>query len=72
MDSNSSTAAPLRAVFQSARPFGLSDDQVLHTFDETLWAVGEEATMSEYLDELSGTLARAILAEERTRSRRNS
>ena len=72
MDSNASTTAPLRAVFESARQFGLSDDQVLHTFDETFWAVGGDATVSEYLDELSGTLARRILAEERIRSQRGS
>jgi hypothetical protein len=70
MDSNPATAAPLRAVFESARQFGLSHEQVLHTFDETLWAVGEDATLSEYLDELSGTLARRILAVERDRSQR--
>ena len=57
-------------MFESARQFGLSDEDVLRTFDETLWTVGEDATMSEYLDELSGTLARRILAEERDRSRR--
>jgi uncharacterized protein (DUF1800 family) len=71
MDSNySTTATPLRAVFESARQFGLSDEDVLGTFDETLRAVGEHATMSEYLDELNGTLARCILARERERSRR--
>jgi hypothetical protein len=71
MDSNSSTTTtPLRAVFESARQFGLSGDQILRTFDETLGAVGEDATVSEYLDELSGTLARRILAVERDRSLR--
>ncbi len=70
MHSNSATASPLKAVFESAKHFGLSDDDVLRTLDETLWAVGEDATMSEYLDELNGTLARCILARERDRSRR--
>ena len=70
MDSNSKTATPLTAVFESARQFGLSDKDVLRTFDETLWTVGEDATMSEFLEELSGTLARSILARERDRSRR--
>jgi hypothetical protein len=70
MDLNSTTATPLQAVFESARQFGLSDDQILQTFDEALVAVGEDATVSEYIDELSGTLARRILARERERSRR--
>ena len=70
MDSNCTAAAPVQAVFGSARQFGLADDEVLRTFDEALWTVGEDATVSEYLDELSGMLARHILARERERSRR--
>jgi hypothetical protein len=70
--SNSTTATPLRAVFESARQFGLSDDQILRTVDETLGVVGEDATVSDYVDELAGTLARCILAAERDRSRRGS
>ena len=69
MDSNSTTVAPLRAVFESARQFGLRDDQILDTFDETLWAVGEDANVSEFIDELNGALARCILTSERKRSR---
>ena len=71
MHSNSFAATPVQAVFLSARQFGLGEDEVLRTFDEALWTVGEDATMSEYLDELSGTLARRILARERDRSRRD-
>ena len=70
MEFNSTSTTPLRAVFDSARQFGLSDDQILRTVDETLGAVGEDATVSEYLDELSGTLARRILVVERDRSLR--
>jgi hypothetical protein len=70
MHSGPAAAAPLQAVFQSAKQFGLSDDDVLRTFDEAFWTVGEDAPMSEYLDELSGTLARRILDRERERSRR--
>jgi hypothetical protein len=65
------TTTPLRAVFESAR-HGLGDDQILRTFDETLGVVDEDATVSEFLDELSGTLARRILAVERDRSLRDS
>ena len=70
MDSNPTTTTPLRAVFESARQFGLSDDQILQTVDETLGTVGDDAYVSDYLDELSGNLARRILTAERDRSRR--
>jgi hypothetical protein len=72
MDPNPTTTTPLRAVFESARQFGLSDDQILRTFDETVGAVGHDATVSEYIDELSGRLARCILATERDRALRDS
>jgi hypothetical protein len=65
MDSNRSTVAPVQAVFKSARQFGLGEGEVMRTFDEALWTVGEDAPMSEYLDELSAALARRILAKER-------
>jgi hypothetical protein len=71
MEFNSTRTIPLRAMFESARQFGLSDDQILRTFDETLGVVGEDATVSEFLDELSGALARRILAMERDRSLRD-
>jgi hypothetical protein len=70
MDPNYTTTTPLRAVFDSARQFGLSDEQILRTFDETLGAVGDDATVSDYVDELAGALARRILAAERDRSTR--
>jgi hypothetical protein len=69
LGSNSATATPLRAVFDSARLFGLSHEQILRTCDETISDVGEDATLSEYLDELNGALARRILAAERQRVR---
>ena len=73
MDSNRSTVAPIQAVFQSARQFGLDEGAVMATFDQALWIVGEDATMGDYLDELSAALARRILAQERhNRSRPDS
>ena len=73
MDSNRSTVAPVQAVFESARQFGLDEGEVINTFDQALWTVGEDATMAEYLDELSAALARRILAKERrNHSRRAS
>jgi hypothetical protein len=65
MDSNRSTVAPIQAVFESARQFGLSEGDVVETFDQALWIVGEDATMVDFLDELSAALARRILAQER-------
>ena len=65
MDSNRSTVAPIQAVFQSARQFGLDEGAVMETFDQALWIVGEDATMGDYLDELSAALARRILTQER-------
>ncbi len=65
MDSNRSTVAPIEAVFQSARQFGLGEGDVIQTFDQALCTVGEDATMVDYLDELSAALARRILAQER-------
>lgn len=72
MHSGSAAATPVQSVFASARQFGLSHEDVLRTFDETLWLVGEDATISDYLDELSGTLAKRILVRERERSRRRN
>ena len=65
MDSNRSTVAPIQAVFQSAKQFGLDEGAVMETFDQALWIVGEDATMGDYLDELSAALARRILMQER-------
>ena len=65
MDSNRSTVAPVQALFRSATQFGLGEGQVIQAFDEALWTVGEDAPMSEYLDELSAALARRILAKQR-------
>ena len=65
MESNRSAVAPIQAVFQSAKQFGLDEGAVMETFDQALWIVGEDATMGEYLDELSAALARRILDQDR-------
>ena len=72
MDSNRATVAPLQAVFESAKQFGLGEGEAIATFDQALWTVGEDATMGEYLDELSAALARRILAKERQHHRNHS
>jgi hypothetical protein len=58
----------LQAIFQSARRFGLSEEEAWRALDETLLVVGGDATVSEYLDELAATLARRIIVSERDAS----
>jgi hypothetical protein len=59
----------LQEMFKSARRFGLSEQAAWEAVDDTLLAVGWHATMSDYLDELAGALARRILVSERDASR---
>ena len=65
MDTGSAVTAPLRASFNAARRFGLSDDEVWHTVDEVVSRAGLHATVGECLEEITATLAREILAKER-------
>jgi hypothetical protein len=55
----------LQAVFDGARCFGLSDEEVWRAFDDSLDETGADAPVSEYLDELTGVLARRILHKQR-------
>jgi hypothetical protein len=57
--------AGLQAIFEGARMFGLSDEDAWRTLDDVLYAVGTDATVAEYLDELTGALARGILTTAR-------
>jgi hypothetical protein len=57
--------AGLEAIFEGARSFGLSEEAAWRTADDVLYAVGPDATVSEYLDELTGAMARRILATAR-------
>jgi hypothetical protein len=56
---------PLQAIFECATRFGLTEDEVWRAIDESLYEVGRDATVSEYLEELVGALAGRILAKER-------
>lgn len=58
----------LHDMFKSARRFGLSDQAAWQAVDDTLFTVGRDATMSDFLDELAGALARRILVSERDAS----
>jgi hypothetical protein len=60
------TAIPsLQAIFDGAKRFGLTDEEVWQTVNESLYQVGRDATVPEYLDELTEALARRILSKER-------
>jgi hypothetical protein len=55
----------LQAIFDGAKSFGLSDDDVLRMANDSMEAAGADATVSEYLDELIASLARMILLKHR-------
>jgi hypothetical protein len=57
--------AGLQAIFEGAQSFGLSEEETWRTADGVLYAVGTEATVSEYLEVLTGALARGIVATAR-------
>lgn len=65
MDTDYYAIPPLRAIFDSAKHFGLTEDEAWQMVDECLYEALGDASMSEYLDELTGALARRILAKER-------
>ena len=69
MDHDQAVASPLREITTAATEFGLSSDDVLSTMDEAVHVTGTELPVSEFLDELSGMLARRILIKEQTRFR---
>ena len=56
---------PLRAIFEGAKDFGLTEDEAWRAVDESLYEVGRSATISEYLDELTEALAQRILSKQR-------
>jgi hypothetical protein len=56
---------PLQAIFDGARRFGLTDVEVWQAFDEALDEVGPDATVADYVQGLTGELARRILRKQR-------
>ena len=63
-------APTLQEIFEGARDFGLSDDEIWRTANESQQWAGPEATVPEYLEELAGALAhRIVIKERRNRSR---
>lgn len=65
MDPADTAASPLHAMFDNAKRFGLTDQEVWWAVDECLYDLGTEATVREYLDELAGALARRVLSSQR-------
>jgi ABC-type nitrate/sulfonate/bicarbonate transport system ATPase subunit len=65
MYSDDTPMAGLQAIFEGAKSFGLSEEDFWRTVDDSLHEVGMDATVSEYLDELTGAMARRILATAR-------
>jgi hypothetical protein len=65
MYSDNTPIPQLRAIFEGAQRFGLSEDEAWRAVDGCLHVVGTEATIAEYLDELTAALARRILCAER-------
>jgi hypothetical protein len=75
MHSDHARIPPLRAIFEGAKRFGLTEDEAWRAVDESLHEVGTEATIAEYLDELTGALAQRILSKQRhtlSKERRSS
>jgi hypothetical protein len=65
-DYDSEAPTSVRAIFDGARKFGLSDDAVWQAFDDVLYGVGGERPVGDYLDDVAGALAARILDRQRT------
>ena len=65
MRSDHTPILSLQAILGGAMRFGLSEEEAWQALDDALFEVGTDATVSEYLDELTGALARRILSTAR-------
>ena len=65
MSSDHESLPPLRVIFEAAKQFGLTDAEAWRAIDDTMAAVGADATLRDYLDELSAALASGILDKQR-------
>ena len=66
VDHDHSTLPSLRAVYDGARHFGLSDEQAWEAIDDALSDVGPDASVADCFEAVSGALARRILAAQRS------
>jgi hypothetical protein len=55
----------LQEIFRCAKDFGLTSDEAWDEVDRALMRAGEDATVGEFLEELSVALAAGVLAKER-------
>lgn len=65
IDADEAPIPSLKAIFDGAKDFGLTDDEVWQTIDETLCGAGGDATVRECFAELTAALARRILSTHR-------
>jgi hypothetical protein len=65
MDPDYRPIASLQEIFDSAKHFGLTDDEAWATIDACLCEADYDVSVPEYLDELTGALSRVILAKQR-------
>jgi hypothetical protein len=65
MNMDDTTGPSLQAILDGAKCFGLTDDEAWQTVDKCLGEVGGDATVNEFMDELTGALARGVLAKQR-------
>jgi hypothetical protein len=75
MYSDHARIPPLRAIFEAAKRFGLTEDEAWRAVDESLYEAGRDATLSDYLEDLTGALAERILTKQRhspSRERRSA
>jgi hypothetical protein len=72
MFTNGAPIAPLYAIVDAAKHFGLTDDDVLRAVDDCFYSADIDSTVGECMDELVSVLARRILRTvgESSRSRR--
>ena len=62
MSAHHAPTAPLQAIFEAARQFGLTEDEVWKAVNECFRDPDFESTVGDCLDELVIALARRILA----------
>jgi hypothetical protein len=65
IDADEAPIPSLKAIFDGAKDFGLTDDEVWQTIDETLCGAGGDATVHECFAELTAELARCVLSKQR-------
>jgi hypothetical protein len=64
MDPDYHGIPPVERVFDCARQFGLTEGEVLRTVEKCLSEVDGDDSVAEFLDQLTGTLARNVLEKE--------